>query len=292
MSADGNKNTVGNEVSIEDFVENGPLFSTFPFKGSFVFPKRLTRLCDKCSRETTWSLVKSDNEYFTANTYYRGGYKCGLCETDSLVIMVVPVKWERVPATPGSPALKESYVPSRYEKIAHYPRPTVKVPATISKALGESSDLYRKALICRNQGFGIAGLAYVRRVVEDKTNELIEVIEKLAVASGVAKEDVARIQKARTERTTFDQKLRLASEAIPHALRPDGVNPIALLYGLVSEGLHGKSEQECLKITDEIRDIFEYVFGQLRARVEDSEQLCRESEEMGWRSEAIHCRTR
>jgi translation elongation factor EF-1beta len=224
------------------------------------------RFCERCTKETTWFLSSAKDVSFASRTWYYGGYLCGLCEKDSLGVIVIPTLWKKVPATPVS---VESYKPSKYEKVAHYPRPSIKASAAISKALGESADLYRKALICRNQGFGIAALAYIRRVVEDKTNELIEVVENLAVAAGVSKADVEKIRGARVKHTTYDQKLKLASEAIPIALRPDGVNPLGLLYGLVSEGLHGKSEEECLKIADEIGDIFEYVFGQLRAQVED-----------------------
>lgn len=269
MADDGTNNKSRTEVTIGEFVENGPLFSEFPFEGDFTFPKRLMRLCDRecCGKETTWVLTKSEKEYWVSGNYYVGGYKCGLCDGNSLVVIVKPTLWRRQPAI--VPATQDTYTATKYEKVTHYPRPTIRIPDGIVKVLGESSALYRKALICRNQGFGIAALAYARRVVEDKTNALIEVVEDLATASGVSKEDVARIHAARVERATYDQKLKLASEAIPAALRPDGVNPIGLLYGLISEGLHGKSEQECLKIADEIRDIFEYVFGQLRAQVED-----------------------
>jgi hypothetical protein len=68
---------------------------------------------------------------------------------------------------------------------------------------------------------------------------------------------------------TFDQRLQLASEAIPSALKPDAANPLAALYGLLSEGLHAQTEEECIRIVDEIRDVFEYVFARLRAEIED-----------------------
>jgi hypothetical protein len=40
---------------------------------------------------------------------------------------------------------------------------------------GSAEILYRNALICRNRGMGLAAVAYMRRLVEDKTNELISV---------------------------------------------------------------------------------------------------------------------
>jgi hypothetical protein len=129
--------------------------------------------------------------------------------------------------------------------------------------------LYKNALICRNQNFGIGALAYMRRVVENKTNELIEVIALQAASYGISPADVDKIRAAKDEKIPYDQRLRLASEAIPNSLKPDGANPMAALYELLSVGLHARKDKECLAIADEIRDVFEYVFSRLRAEIED-----------------------
>jgi hypothetical protein len=61
-------------------------------------------------------------------------------------------------------------------KIGQYPAPTVYVPKGLEANLGkDATALYRKALMVRNMGYGLAAVGYMRRVVEDKTNELIEV---------------------------------------------------------------------------------------------------------------------
>ena len=39
--------------------------------------------------------------------------------------------------------------------------------------------------MCRNNGYGLGAAVYVRRVVEDKTNELIEVVAQLAEAQAL-----------------------------------------------------------------------------------------------------------
>jgi hypothetical protein len=38
---------------------------------------------------------------------------------------------------------------------------------------------------------------------------------------------------------------------------------------LVSKGLHGLGEQDCIAIADKTKDIFEYVFEKLNAEVDD-----------------------
>lgn len=128
-------------------------------------------------------------------------------------------------------------------------------------------------MICRNHNLGIAAIAYVRRVVEDKTNELIDVIAAQAGSIGVNPEDVAVLTAIKEQRISFDEKLKLASEAIPASLKPDGANPLYALYSLLSSGMHARTEEECIAIFDEIQDVFEYVFARLRAEIEDRNKV-------------------
>ena len=255
--------------TIEAFIDNGPLYSRWPAEagGDFPFPKRPSKSCDNknCLRETTWILVRSD-QFYQGYSVWWAHYQCVLCQATNFVVLLTPVTWKKVQNV--GPLRQESYLATAYEKIGHFPRMTIAISPVLARSLGDTADLYRKALICRNQGFGIAALAYMRRVVEDKTNELIEVIEDAAAGVGVDKGDIDKIRAAREEKLSFDQRIKLASEAMPSSLKPGGINSMEVLFGLISEGLHGHTEADCLLIADEIRDIFEYVFGQLRAQVE------------------------
>jgi hypothetical protein len=123
-------------------------------------------------------------------------------------------------------------------------------------------------LINRNSGYGLGAVTYIRRVVEDKTNELIEVAAQLAESHHVDAGTVKKIRAAATERTTYDQKLKIAATVLPEALLIEGVNPLAELYGLVSEGVHALSEEECLAVADETTSVFEFIFTNLRAQTQ------------------------
>src|SRR5579862_7450421 len=51
-------------------------------------------------------------------------------------------------------------------KVGQYPKPSIEIPPALEKNLGkESADCYKRALICRNTGFGLAAAGYMRRVV-------------------------------------------------------------------------------------------------------------------------------
>lgn len=120
-----------------------------------------------------------------------------------------------------------------------------------------------------NQGYGLAAVAYFRRIVEDRTNELIDVVTEAARSYGTDEKVLVALRGAKEQRTTFDQKLKVAAEAIPDSLKPDGANALGVLYELLSDGVHGKNEEECVRIAQEIREVFEYVFVNLKAEVDD-----------------------
>ena len=70
-----------------------------------------------------------------------------------------------------------------------------------------------------------------------------------------------------TKYTRYEDKLQVAATVFPESLKLGTVNPLAVLYTLVSKGLHGLSEPDCIAIADETRDVFEYVFEKLKAEV-------------------------
>jgi hypothetical protein len=157
-------------------------------------------------------------------------------------------------------------VVTKVQKVGQYPAHSIDVSKGLEKNLGEEAiALYKKGLVNRNSGYGLGAVTYIRRVVEDKTNELIDVAAQLAESHNVDAEIVKRIRAAATERTTYDQKLKIAATVFPDALLIEGVNPLAELYSLVSEGVHALTEEECIAVADETASVFEFIFTNLRA---------------------------
>ncbi len=72
----------------------------------------------------------------------------------------------------------------------------------------------------------------------------------------------------------FALKVDYAGDLLPHNLRPEGKpNPIAILHELASDGLHAKTDEECVEIFDACRQTFEYVFGKMRVEAEDAKEF-------------------
>ncbi|MGC1256456.1 MAG: hypothetical protein WA867_12930, partial [Candidatus Acidiferrales bacterium] len=99
-------------------------------------------------------------------------------------------------------------------KVGQSPAQTASIPPSIEKRLGCSAIFYKRALTSRNEGFGLAAVAYFRRVVEDKTNELVDVVADSAEAMGMSEADVTKIRAAKDEKI-YEDKFKIAAQSMP-----------------------------------------------------------------------------
>jgi hypothetical protein len=226
-------------------LETYPLYRSYKFTKWFR-PETISLNCPVCRKETTWSFLA---DLTSASSFYFLHYKCHKCSNSAVYYLL-------------------SDLPEGMTKIGEFPQLLAKVSRSIEKRLGTSAIFYRKALTSRNEGFGIAAVAYFRRVIEDKTNELIDVVADAAEAHSVSTAEVEKIRAAKSAKV-YEDKLRIAAQAIPAVLKPDGANPLQALYDILSVGIHTQSEEECLQIADDTRDIFDYLFDRLRTEIED-----------------------
>jgi hypothetical protein len=245
-----------------EFLETCGLYRWFPFEPHWTTPQRISRECPHCKKETTWA-VRSTSYPEKSSPYYLE-YECVDCQKVWVVFLL------RV-----APAQNKSQV----AKIGQFPEPSIQTSRKLQERLGGDIDFYRKGLICRNQGYGIAALAYFRRVVEDKTGELIDTVADLAAAHGISVDDVQKLRAAKNEKS-YDKRLEVAATLVPTALLAGGMNPLGTLHDLLSQGIHGLSEDECLQISEDIRDVFEHIFTTLRTQVEDQQSFIEKAKKL------------
>jgi hypothetical protein len=277
-------------VTSAEFITASPMFVNVRVNG-FSPPQKISLECHgPCNKETTWELFydpvvvggKDQGSALVPDWSLKSvAYKCLLCGESKLTVIYREMlhAQREIGARVGTGLSRNATSPPSsirivvgVMKVGQYPALTVSIPKGLEKALGsDASGLYRKALISRNAGFGLAAVGYMRRVVEDKTNELIEVAAQYADSNGAEPETVAAIRAAvnPNEYTPYEQKLKLAATVFPANLKVGDVNPLQILFRDVSKGLHGLSEEECIEIADEIRTVFEYVFENLKAQVSD-----------------------
>jgi hypothetical protein len=61
-----------------------------------------------------------------------------------------------------------------------------------------------------------------------------------------------------------------AAELLPAHLRPEGLpNPLDVLHDLFSDGLHARSEEECVDVFDRCRITLDYLFANLRPQLKE-----------------------
>jgi hypothetical protein len=101
-------------------------------------------------------------------------------------------------------------------------------------------------------------------------NDMLEVLYQAARVHNAPAAVLARHDEV-VKHKRFLTKIDYAGDLLPKSLRPDGhPNPMAVLHELASDGLHSKSDEECVDIFDACRQTFEYVFGKMRIETEEA----------------------
>lgn len=229
--------------ALRELYERGPLYRKYPYtetRNAVVVVVDTIRLyCPVCHHDQPFGAVRDRNHYFQCRACqkYREQFYVEFGESDG-------AKWVM--------------------KVGQYPPAAERVTKELETRLsGPDLDFYRKALRSRTFGFGLASLAYLRRVVENRTNDLLDLIADAASQQDPASELLQRVADAKAN-YQFDQKVELASLMLPASLKPGGMNPLDALHDLASAGIHRLTEDQCLDHFDTAKTAFEYLFKQLQ----------------------------
>jgi hypothetical protein len=130
-------------------------------------------------------------------------------------------------------------------KIGQFPKLEVSIEKPLEKMIGkENAELLKKARMSRHVKHGIGALAYLRRVIEN----MLRTIGAKAIENHPDKR--TEIEGA-LKLWRFEDKLEKLKTYLPDELNgSDGDNPFLTIYGKASEGIHGKSEEECVDTFD------------------------------------------
>lgn len=214
-----------------------------------VIPNAITLYCGCKNKETTWYQINCSIE----PPWGKVQYECTLCEKNEIRYFIFVDKGKY-----------------SFRKIGQYPPLHINVSRELGNILGdEDSALYEKALNCRNHSYGLGAVAYIRRVIENKVDLILVYLSKLKSAEGETSK-AEKIEKIKDSRNA-EEKLKLAADHLPKNLRPGNRNPLKLLYGSFSIGIHEKSDEECLEIFDETKNSFEYVLLGLEHQLSSAE---------------------
>lgn len=146
-------------------------------------------------------------------------------------------------------------------------------PPRLLKLLDSSHrDLFMKGRRCEAQGLGIGAFVYYRRVVEDQREQIIGEILRVAETVGAPQPMVDLLREAKSEKQ-FSKSLNMIKDAIPESLRIQGHNPLTLLHDNLSNGLHSRSDAECLEVASAVRIVLAELADRIRIALKDEAEL-------------------
>ena len=241
------------------FLENYSLYRKFKVKK---LPTTLDQwpvasinmFCPKCRSNQTFIMNNHYWENFDFMNYPSEGvnvrlvYLCTHCQEFERLFYVQADKDEQS---------------SWYMKIGQFPAWEVSGDPNIERLLGNHAGYYKKGLICESQGYGIGAFGYYRRIVEEVIDELLEEIADLLSGNDLEMYQMA-LEKTKTTIVTAE-KIELVKDLLPAILRPDGMNPLAALHSALSQGLHAESDEDCLDIAENCREILIFLVNQVAA---------------------------
>ncbi len=211
---------------------------------------RINHHCPDCKSEQTFVML---NEYFevgrivNAETWgevYRLQYACVGCQEFEIYFMIKVAKDGR-----------------SVMKIGQLPAWSVKGDPAVETLLGAHKDYLSRALVSESQGYGIGAFAYYRRIVEEIIDSLLADVADL-IGPEEREKYLAALSSASRTRVTAE-KIEIVKDLLPPILRPEGMNPLKTLHETLSEGLHAESEERCLELAMEVREILVFLATQV-----------------------------
>jgi hypothetical protein len=231
-----------------EFIAKGPLYTQFVFdevvKKEIVWlPSTIELHCT----HPTCSKVQTFARHYVSNSQSHQGvgntvvYECRNCG--------------------GKRQQKYMYVwnDDGFWKVGQVPELVEEIEPKLNAALGDSRQLYKRALRSRSFGFGIGSVSYLRRIIEDTTDNLMDLL-KADKWDGWSEQEKAEFEDAR-QNYQYSRKIEYAAEKVlPKEVFADGRDSFTALHDVTSHGLHGLSEEQCIAIFDRCNLIFSSTF--------------------------------
>lgn len=166
------------------------------------------------------------------------------------------------------------------QKIGQYPSYTHKISSNLKEFLSdEYLDLFKKGITCESQSYGIGACSYYRRIVELEIGNLLDQIESEVENSDL--EEFKELVREAKESHFASNKINFLAKVIPSFMKPGGRNPLALLYEVLSIGIHQLNDDQCLEQAEAIRETLESTIRLLNANKDAISKLQHASSILG-----------
>ncbi|MEH2366217.1 hypothetical protein [Nostoc sp.] len=247
---------------LREFLEKKPLYSWQKFElpeyaTQFTNLLQIEMECSVCKRSRPFSDRRARGSAVSnsipklQSSIYSFWFKCDTCSSNEYAFFVeVDIKDVKI------------------RKVGQNPSWSINLDKDIDRFLEDDSEYFKKALICESQGYGIAAFSYYRRVLENSIGKILYNLRSLLETQGSSSENIEQIDKA-LKGIVMDERIKIAKDALPNNLKPNSMNPFAIIYDTLSAGIHRLSEEECLKNSEYIRIALSYLIKTLTQQNEE-----------------------
>jgi len=263
-----------------DYTIDRPYFSNYSHSGTILseLPKpAINMACPICKSQQTFNMTNNYQEEDDKNKTGRSSpifqsfqlnYLCSSCKS-YVYEFFVEFGVTRKKDKDGNEKWSNGWV----RKIGQRPEWSIEIDSQVQKFLSEENlELFKKGLICESQSYGIGAYSYYRRIVESIIADLLKEIEDLIPEGEEKKEYLTAVEKTKKENIVAN-KISLVKDLIPEFLLIDNVNPLAVLYGSVSDGLHNRTDEECLNLAETIRECLSFLITQIYSNKNSKKQF-------------------
>jgi hypothetical protein len=258
-------------ISLRDFFEKAPPSKRINVStkkarnigGKAIILQNISLPCGICKNEQIF-VAKPEQIVFEYKKYTTEPcdvitYKCDNCEQYTKTYCVVV-------------ALTKDDAFATIFKVGEFPSFNPPAPSSLIRLLESEKDYFFKGKISEGHGLGIAALAYYRRIIEAKRNNIFDKIIQVSKALKAEPELIEELEVAKKE-SQFTSGIEKIKHALPPALLINGHNPLKLLYDALSVGVHRKSDDECLALATDIREVLTEFIMRLAQVMKDKVQL-------------------
>lgn len=251
------------DLDIKEFLESAPLYAWREFKKpainrSSLWISEIDAFCEKCGQQRPFQDLRSRGggagmavqALKTGTSYFE--FTCVSCRKSRRKFLVEQIVDEET---------------IRFQKYGELPRKQLARDRVLQRFLKNDLENYEKAIVCLSHEYGVAAFAYFRRVVENNINKLLDLVQEDAQSSSANTEVITALAALRKE-SPMSEKIKIANQALPEYLKPDGLNPLGRLYQVLSEGVHNLTDEECLSRAKATSECLAFLVSELASRKE------------------------
>ncbi|MDQ3816612.1 MAG: hypothetical protein M3247_05980 [Thermoproteota archaeon] len=150
------------------------------------------------------------------------------------------------------------------QKVGQLPPYDISISRDLKKKLNEEDlSLYKQAQVCISQNYGIGACIYLRRLIENQIDKLLQILLETRQSEGAGDKELETI-KGIIEEKMLENKIKLVTQPDPET----GVNLVGRMYDRLSDAIHNRNDDQCTTIAQQVADLFHEVLVSLKQRQE------------------------